>query len=334
MAAPLFRDREAAAANLSVLLWTSAGWLGSFALMAADSAALNVLGTLLCVHTMVLGAYLVHEAAHQTLFAPPRANAAAGETMSFIAGSSYASFGRIRHMHIRHHVERADLACFDFPGLLRRRPALLRTLQILEWAYVPASELLMHAQVMFRPFFVTAQRPHLRRSAAMLVLRGALLAALAWWSLKAFVLYLLATVLFLHVLNFFDAFHHTYAQYFVTPDQPLPPLEHERAYEQANTYSNLISSRHPWLNFLTLNFGYHNAHHHRASLPWYRLPALHRSLYGSAAPAVMPLRELVRSWHANRVRRVFADDYGKLGEGPGRADAFVGAHGVSFLTVV
>jgi len=31
---------------------------------------------------------------------------------------------------------------------------------------------------------------------------------------------------------------------------------------------------------------------------------------------------------------VFADDYGKFGEGSGRADSFVGAHGVSFLTVV
>jgi len=334
MATPLFRDREAAAANFFVLLWTSMGWLTSFPLMAASSAALNVLGTLLCLHTMVLAAYLVHEAAHQNLFALPGANAAAGESMSFIAGSSYASFERIRHMHIRHHVERADLTCFDFLGLLRRRPGLKCALQMLEWAYVPASELLMHAQVVVRPFFVPSQRPHLRRAAAMLVVRCTLLAALAWWSLKAFALYWLATLLLLHVLNFFDAFHHTFEQYFVAPDQALPPVIRERNYEQANTYSNLISKRHPWLNLLTLNFGYHNAHHHRASLPWYRLPALHRSLYGEETPAVMPLRELLRTWHRNRVRRVFADNYGTLGSGPGRADNFVGAHGVSFLTVV
>jgi fatty acid desaturase len=334
VASPLFRDREAAAANLPVLLWTSMGWPASFGLMAASSAVLNVLGTLLCVHTMLLAAYLVHEAAHQTLFARARGNAAAGEAMSFIAGSSYASFERIRHMHIRHHVERADLTCFDFLGLLRRHPALLRALQVLEWAYVPASELLMHAQVMFRPFFVPSQRLYLRRCAAMLLVRGALLAALAWWSLQAFALYLVATLLLLQILNFFDAFHHTYVQFFVAPDEPLPPLERERGYEQANTYSNVISMRHPWLNLLTLNFGYHNAHHHRASLPWYRLPALHESLYGSGSPAVLPLRELLRTWHGNRVRRVCAADYGKFGEGPGRADGFVGAHGVSFLTVV
>jgi fatty acid desaturase len=332
--AVMFRDREAAAANLPVLIWTGTGWLVSFALMAADPVALNVLGTLLCVHTMVLAAYLVHEAAHQTLFAAPVANAAAGEAASFIAGSSYASFERIRHMHIRHHLERADLTCFDFKGLLQRHPALLRLLQILEWGYVPATELLMRAQVIVRPFFVPSQLRHLPRVLVMLTIRIGLNLLLLAWSIKAFALYWLAALLVLHVLNFFDAFHHTFDQYFVAPEEPLPPLAHDRAYEQANTYSNLISTRYPWLNVLTLNFGYHNAHHHRASLPWYRLPALHRSLYGERAPAVMPLRELLRTWHRNRVQRVFGEDYGAPGEGSDRADSFIGAHGVSFLTVI
>jgi fatty acid desaturase len=106
------------------------------------------------------------------------------------------------------------------------------------------------------------------------------------------------------------------------------------AYEQDNTYSNLVSTRHPWLNLLVLNFGFHNAHHHRASVPWYRLPALHRHLYGEHSRSVMPLPELLSSWHRNRVRRVCADDYGGVGDGPGRADSFIGAHGVSFLTVI
>jgi fatty acid desaturase len=338
MPAAIFRDREAAAANLPVLIWTGTGWLASFALMAAEPVALNALGTLLCVHTMVLAAYLVHEAVHQTLFASAAANTAAGEAASFIAGSAYASFERIRHMHIRHHLERADLTCFDFKGLLQRHAWVLRLLQILEWAYVPATELLMHAQVVVRPFFVASQRRHLPRVLAMLLVRGALAVALAWWSIKAFALYWLATLLFLHVMNFFDAFHHTFEQYFVAPDQALPPAARERGYEQANTYSNLISTRHPWLNLLTLNFGYHNAHHHRASLPWYRLPALHRSLYGeetaAVAAAVMPLRELLRTWHRHRVQRVCGDDYGAPGHGVGRADSFIGAHGVSFLTVI
>jgi fatty acid desaturase len=256
--------------------------------------------------------------------------------MSFVAGSSYASFERIRHMHIRHHVDRTDLTCFDFMGLMRRRPRVRRVLEVLEWAYVPATEVLMHLQVVARPVFVASQRRHLPRVVAMIVLRGGLLVFLGLWSVKALLLYGVAYALFLHVLNFFDAFHHTFEQHFVEADQPLPPGTRDRLYEQANTYSNLISRRHPRLNLLTLNFGYHNAHHHRASVPWYRLPALHRDLYGTESKAVLPLSDLLRTWHRHRVRRVASDDY----VGPedilhaNRADRFVGAHGVSFLTVI
>jgi fatty acid desaturase len=330
----LFRDREAARANTWVLMWTCVGWLGSFTLMGAHSAVQNTVGVLLCAHTMVLAAYLIHEAAHQTIFAPHWANAAAGETMSFIAGSSYASFERIRHMHIRHHLDRADLTCFDFKGLLQRRPGVRRLLQILEWCYIPATELLMHGQIILRPLFVPSQRRHLPRVAAMVVVRCALLALLGLWSWKALLLYGVAVLLFLHVLNFFDAFHHTFEQYAVAADEPLPAHDRDRAFEHANTYSNVISRRHPRLNLLILNFGYHNAHHHRPSAPWYRLPALHRDLYGEEPGGMLPLAELWRTWVCNRVRRVYSDDYGAPSPGPRGADRFVGAHGVSFLTVV
>jgi fatty acid desaturase len=108
----------------------------------------------------------------------------------------------------------------------------------------------------------------------------------------------------------------------------------DRLYEQANTYSNVVSARHPWLNLLTINFGYHNAHHERASVPWYRLPALHRELFGASKRELMSVPEVLRSFHRNRLKRVLDDDYGSVGEGPDRADRYVGAHGVSFLTVV
>jgi fatty acid desaturase len=181
----LFRDRTAAIANTLVMTWTLCGWLGSFALMAARSPFLDGLGVLLCAHTMVLAAYLIHEAAHQTLFAVRGANCAAGEVMNFIAGSSYASFERIRHMHIRHHVDRADLTWFDFKGLMRRRPPVRRVLEVLEWAYVPATEVLMHLQVAVRPLFVRSQRRYLPRVSAMAAIRGALLVLLCSWSIGA-----------------------------------------------------------------------------------------------------------------------------------------------------
>ena len=332
--ASLFREKEGALPNALVLSWTTRGWAASFWLMGSASAWLNVLGVLLCVHTMVLAAYLVHEAAHYTLFATPAANRRVGEWVGFIAGACYASFERIRHMHIRHHRDRADVTCFDFKGLMHRSPLLKRVLRALEWAYIPATEILMHWQVIVRPFFVASQRRHVARAAGMLVLRGALLAGLGAWSLKALLLYAVAYGLLLHVLNFFDAFHHTFEQFFVEATQPVPMDGRDRVYEQANTYSNVISARWPLLNLLTLNFGYHNAHHERAAVPWYRLPAVHHELFGSGLPNLMPLPELLRTWHRHRVQRVDADDYGTPALGAGRADGFVGAHGVSFLTVV
>src|ERR1700689_3758566 len=332
--ASLFREPAGVLPNTLVLLATSLGWFTSFILMGAHDVLLNIVGVLLCSHTMVVAAYLIHEAAHQTLFASATANQRVGEWLGFVAGSSYVSFERIRHMHIRHHRDRVDLICFDLKGLLRRRPAERRLLELAEWAYIPATEILLHLQIAWRPVLVRSQRRYLPRALGMLLIRSLLLAALAVWSVKAFLLYLLAYGLMLHVLNFFDAFHHSFEQNVVSPDQVVPKEARDRTYEQANTYSNLVSARRPWLNLLTLNFGYHNAHHERPGTPWYRLPALHRALYGEDVQAVLPLSELVSTWHRNRVRRVSADSYGVPGASGRRADGFIGTHGVSFLTVV
>jgi hypothetical protein len=70
-----------------------------------------------------------------------------------------------------------------------------------------------------------------------------------------------------------------------------------------------------------------------APVAWVRLPD-HCQLFGSGSAAVMPLAELLRTWHRNRVRRVRSADSGESGPIQGRADEFVGAHGVSFLTVI
>jgi fatty acid desaturase len=300
----LFRCRQDAIAHSLVLTYTSICWPGSLVLMGSSNIAFNIVGLLLCTHTMVLAAYLIHEAAHQTLFVTTRLNHWAGEAMNFIAGSCYASFERIRQMHIRHHLDRADLVCFDFKSFMLQHPAVMHTVRALEWAYIPAAEILMHAQIVLRPLLVRSQRQHLARVIGMLVVRGALLASLWLWSTKAALLYALAVLLELHVLNFFDAFHHTFEQYVVAPGQPVSMTGRDRAYEQANTYTNLFSSRHPWLNALVLNFGYHNAHHHRPSVPWWRLPALHRDLCGEQTSAVISFRDLFSTWHRNRVRRV------------------------------
>ena len=330
----LWREPAGAVPNTLALGYAVTGYAAGFVLMAQPSWLLAGIGVLLILHALVIAAYLIHEAAHYTLFASPAHNRIAGEAMSWIAGSSYASFERIRHMHLRHHRDRADVTCFDYKSFLRRHPAVMRLTYMLEWAHVPAVEILMHTQVILRPFLEKSQRVHLPRAAAILAVRLSLFALLAWFSPQAAALYLLAYALLLVVLNFFDAFHHTFDQYFIDAQTPLPPNDRDRNFEQANTYSNVVSVRHPWLNLLTLNFGYHNAHHERAATPWYALPNLNRELFDDAPRELLPLPELLHTHHRNRMKRVMDDDYGSVGSGRGRADGFIGAHGVSFLTVV
>ena len=98
----------------------------------------------------------------------------------------------------------------------------------------------------------------------------------------------------------------------------------------------MVSLDAKWFNLIWLNFGFHNAHHERPTAPWYRLPAFHRELYADSYPQVITVGELLKSFHINRVKRVLASNYGVVQPPgtPGRADGFLGAVGVSFLTAV
>lgn len=87
----------------------------------------------------------------------------------------------------------------------------------------------------------------------------------------------------------------------------------------------------PWLNLLALNFPYHNAHHARPTAPWYRLPRLHRELFGDQYGQALPFRNLMRSYHRYRVPRLMGVEHDRAGVGAARGRDFVGALGVSFL---
>lgn len=333
--AALFREAGGVLPNTLVLAYVAGGYAAGWALVLGSTAVSVAAGTVLLTHAMLIAAYLVHECAHGNLFRTRRANAVVGEALSFICGASYASFERIRHMHIRHHRDKGDFAAFDYHAFLRQAPAWLRrTIVALEWAYVPATEVLMHVQVMVRPFVVPALAGARRRVVLMALGRGAVVLWLALHAPLALAAYGVAYLLLLVVLNLGDAFHHTFEYHIVVWDEPVPCQSYDRRYEETHTFSNLLSLRRPWLNLLTINFGYHNAHHRRPGVPWYRLPSLHRDLYGATAPCVLPMAELLRTLHRNRVRRVVDEAYGAVTDGPGRADSFVGTHGVSFLSIV
>lgn len=321
--------------NLLAIGYAFAGYGVGVWLLTVETYALNAVGVLLLAHAMVYAAYLIHEFAHQTIFKSRRHNNLFGEIMSWLTGSAYARFEGLRNKHIRHHADRADVITFDWRTSLNKSPRWFqKTVVALEWLYIPAVELIMHAFVLALPFISPHHKDLKLRVFTVLIVRTGLFALLAWYAPKALLLYAIAYLVFLTVLRFMDAFQHTYEAYPILEGK-MPDLDRkDKQYEYQNTYSNLISLRWPALNLLTLNFAYHNAHHTRAGEPWYRLPALHASLYGNEDPQVLPAITLLKSFHRNRVRRVVDPSYGEVAREGDRAAGFHGADGVSFLTAV
>lgn len=335
---PLFRYADGPVPNSLAMSYSLLGYGVGIGLLLAPSLLLNLLGTLLLAHALIIGAYLIHEFAHGTIFSKPAHNARAGQVFSWMTGGCYADFQDLRRKHMRHHVDRADVITFDSKAFINSLPAWVRKLILaLEWAYIPAVELLLHYYVVALPFISRSDKQRARRGKVLMVfvIRSAAFALLAWLSPLALLLYALAWLIMVTVLRFTDAYQHTYDAFAVLEEGDIPADKlRDRAYEQANTFSNLVSLRWPRLNLLLLNFAYHNAHHEKPVAPWYRLPALHAELYDTGYRQVVPMRELLSSFHRHRLRRVLDDDYGVFGEGPKRAEGFYGAVGVSFLTAV
>jgi fatty acid desaturase len=328
-----------------VVCYTLAGWaagiwmltLPAVGLNAAglSAAGLNALGVLLVAHTLTYSAYLIHDCVHHAVFKTTAANDRLGALMSWMNGACVASYRRLKKKHLRHHADRLDVVTFDYRAALNRAPRAVRYLTLaLEWAYVPAVELLIRGMIVAAPF-KSGLPVERTRVILVLAVRIAAFAALAWISVKAALLYLLAYGLFLTVLRFMDAFQHTYEVYAsASLEAAAPDPRRDLRYEYENTYSNLLSERFRWLNVLVLNFPYHNAHHVRPNAPWHRLPALHRSLYGGNDPQVITCRKLAASFHRHRVARVLSENYGVVTAAGDRAGGFLGAVGVSFLTAV
>lgn len=341
MISQTFRYPEGVRPNVLALAFTVLGYPVGIALLTMPGWLWNVLGFVLVVITLVWSAYFIHEFAHHAIFKTAGANTRWGTLMSWINGSCYARFEDMRRKHMRHHVERADVITFDARGYLLRAPAWQKnTVLALEWAYFPAVEFLMRGFVVLMPFRHQSAGSAVSTRARILGIAAVRLSGwlvLGLLSVKALLLYFAAYLVFVTLLRFADCFQHTYDAYPILNNAPIPADKvRDRVYEQANTFSDIVGMNHPWLNLLWLNFGFHNAHHERPTMPWYRLPAYHRELYADDYAQVITVRELLRSYHINRVKRVLSVDYGQVRAPgtPGRADDFLGAVGVSFLTAV
>lgn len=331
-----FQHQEGVIPSYIAFSFVLLGYPIGLAMLFSEYGLINVLGVFFVAEVLIISAYLLHEFSHRSIFKTPALNKRWGTVMTWINGSCYGGFDEIRHKHMRHHVDRADVISFDLRRFIVELPKPLNyLLKALEWAYIPAAEILMHTLVIVLPF-VTPKWHHKRaRLLWILLVRAAFFGLMAWISLKAWLLYMLAYGLMLTALRFADAYQHTYDVFVVLEGGKINDGKlRDPAYEEANTYSNLVSVGYPWLNLLLLNFSYHNAHHEKPVVPWYQLPSVHEKLYGKEAGPVLPMISLFKSFHKYRITRLESEDYGSLKFGPGGADHFIGAVGISFLITV
>jgi len=329
----LMRYQDGLWPNLAALGYVVMSYGAGWWLLLSSSMIGYIVGVLLLAHAMVIAAYLLHECAHNTIFMNNQWNARLGRVLMWLTGACYGVYEDIRYKHFRHHVDRSDVTSFDYRQLLYRRPWLFKLIKWLEWLYIPAVEILMHVMVVVLPF-VSTERRHMRRHVIfVLTIRAILFGVFAFVAPLAVLGYMIAYLIFMTVLRFMDAFQHTYD---IVEDKGKKGAKENGArdsdYEYRNTYSNYISLRHPWLNLLTLNFAYHNAHHVKPTVPWYRLPRLNRECFGDDRSQIISFREQILMFHRLRLQRIFSQEVTVPDDSMDRGYAFVGVDGVSFLT--
>jgi fatty acid desaturase len=301
----------------------------------------NLLAVFLLAHGMVIAAYLIHECGHNTIFKRNEHNARLGRFLNWITGSCYGTFEDIRYKHFRHHMDNDDAVWWEYEPFFERHPLVYKLTKLLEWFYIPAHELIMHFITVFTSFIIPQRRDQRLRNVIVIVLRGSVFIALAWFYPKAALGYVVAYLILLHVLRLMDSTHHDYGPNPSLFEENPPSRFGGRGTEQEHTFSCPLSLRFIPLNWLVLNFGFHNAHHSRPTVPWYRLPEHDRKTFGEPAQRFIPFSAQMKMYHRYRVYRVMHeggpldDELGVMGADYLRACQQArnyGGNAVSFLT--
>lgn len=298
----------------------------------SESWLVNTAGTLLLAHGMTIAAYMVHECAHQTVFVSNEDNTRLGRGLMWICGASYGTYEDIRYKHFRHHIDVDDVVWFDYDRFLRKHPLVLRITQVLEWSYIPAQDLMMHFIMVFTSFLIPKRRSQRKHNATMIAIRGGLYVMLVLLVPRAAILYAVAYMMMMTVLRFMDSLQHDYGYHLTLFSRSPGPRKGDLVFEQEHTFSNPHTLRHERANWLTLNFGFHNAHHAQPTTPWWRLPELHRELYGVGPANVIPLLPQLAIFHRYRVERILGGSAEGHDEGSEEgSEGADGAWGPAFL---
>lgn len=336
----LFHEPRGMLFHGAALLYGVGGYLLGLAGLFSENPWINLAATLLLGHAMVICAYMIHECGHNTVFRSNKFNARLGRFLNWVCGTSYGTFEDIRYKHFRHHMDNDDSVWFMCDEFLERHPRLAQLVKLLEWFYIPAHDMIMHFITVFTAFIIPQRRDQLPRNVIVLLLRGG-----TWfWVLfnypRAALLYLVAYMIMMHILRFKDGVQHDYDGNPTLFEEDPVSRYGGRATEQAHTFSNPECLKYDWPNYVTLCFGFHNAHHKRPTVPWYALPAYHREQFGDDPEKVIPFRQQLKMYHRYRVQRVThsggeLDDLPTPWEGEylerARAGKIYGGNAVSFL---
>ena len=142
----------------ATVFYAVAAYAGGFAALFSSVWIVNLAGTLLLSHGMIIAAYMIHECGHNMVFKHSRHNATLGRVMSWLCGASYGTYEDMRYKHFRHHVDNDDVVWFDYDEFFRTHPTVTRLIRFLEWFYIPAHDLLMHGVMVFTSFVIPQRR--------------------------------------------------------------------------------------------------------------------------------------------------------------------------------
>ncbi|MEI6460191.1 MAG: fatty acid desaturase [Pseudomonadota bacterium] len=330
-----FKDVAGATYNGLALLYVAIGYALGLVAIAHGGLLFTVLGVLWLGHALVIAAYLLHECGHNAICSTNADNARLGTVLTWVTGSCYGTYEDIRLKHFRHHVDNADVMWFESRKWFNNHPISARLVQLLEWFYIPAHDIVMHFIMVFSAFIIPARRSQRLRNAIVILVRGVLFGLLVWFAPRVAFGYVVAYLLMITALRFMDALQHDYGGMPVLFENFKMPHRGDRGYEQAHTFSNPLSLRHPWINLVVLNFGYHNAHHAKPTTPWFQLPSLHQELFGNSEDRVILFWPSWKSFHRFRVTRVVGESTSIEGEAylsVARTGDVSGGNAVSFLT--
>ena len=332
-----FKHKDGFIYNGIAIIYSISAYIIGFIGLFNMNIAINIISVLLLGHGMVIGAYLVHECAHNLVFKKIKHNNFLGEIFSWVCGSSYGTYKDIQHKHFRHHVDVDDVVWFDYEDFFENNPMLFKLTKFLEWFYIPAHEFIMHILMMFGSFIISERKNQMPRNIMVIVARFSIFMFLLLWFPRVAILYTVSYIILLTVLRFMDSIQHDYPYNLTLYSKEKPERLGNFEWEQEHTYSNPHSLEIEPLNWLTLNFGFHNVHHDDMTVPWYRLPEMHRELFGDSPENVVPFSAQMKIFHRNRVSRIYGNHNDNSPEGrdflvAARKAEVSGGNAASFLT--